>query len=123
MSEEIPQTTEAQPSNPVQTGPIVARFAKNHRNKQYLMVLLFFGIGIYCLYDGFYKYPADNRAAIAKGQNPPHGEFDAPLNKGLGIILPPLAVFWLWRTLRTSRGEYRLEGQTLHMPGHPPIPL
>jgi hypothetical protein len=25
--------------------------------------------------------------------------------------------------LRSTRGEYRLDGDTLHVPGHPPIPL
>src|SRR5438477_1356559 len=116
MAEEIPEATQT-------PQPIVARYAKYHRNKQYLLVLLFFGFGIACIYHGFFIYPKQNAAAISKGQNPPHAEYDAPLNKLLGIILPPLAIFVLWRTLYTSRGEYRLEGQTLHIPGHPRIPL
>src|SRR5438477_9428145 len=73
--------------------------------------------------DGFWKFPRENDTAIRRGQRPPHGEWDAPLNKALGLILPPLGIFFLVRMLRATRGEYRLDGQTLHVPGHPPIPI
>jgi hypothetical protein len=117
-------TTQTTPEpNLTYAGPIVARFGRYYRNTRYLMFLLFLGFGIYCIYDGFYKYPLDNETAIKRGQRPPHGEYDAPLNKALGIILPPLAIFVLLRALHSSRGELRLEGETLSIPGHPPIPL
>jgi len=126
MSDQSPDTT-TPPTTPdpnlTYAGPIVARFGRYYRNTRYLMFLLFLGFGIYCIYDGFYKYPADNETAIKRGQRPPHGEYDAPLNKALGIILPPLAIFVLLRALHNSRGELRLEGETLSIPGHPPIPL
>src|SRR5213075_743300 len=127
MSDESSDTTTppaAPEANVTYAGPIVARFGRYYRNTRYLMFLLFIGFGIYCIYDGFYKYPADNAAwNPAKGVRPPHGEYDAPLNKALGIILPPLAIFVLLRALHNSRGELRLEGETLSIPGHPPIPL
>src|SRR6266566_2716485 len=133
MAEEIPEANPPSKTKADDAAPIVARYDRYHRKKQYLLFLVLFCGGIYCLYDGFYKYPADNEAALhpkptpqnphPTPQNPPHGDLDAPLNKALGIILPPLGIYLLYRTLRGSRGEYRLEGQTLHMPGHPPIPL
>jgi len=127
MSEETPDTTTPQ-SAPAEAsltyaGPIVARYGKYYRNTRYLMFLLFMGFGIASIYHGFWVYPEENRVAIARGQRPPHGEYDAPLNKILGIALPPLSIFVLLRALHNSRGEYRLEGETLSMPGHPPIPL
>jgi hypothetical protein len=127
MSEEIPETTQEKIVAPQESltyaGPIVATYGRYYRNTRYLMFALFLGFGIYCIYDGFYKYPRDNESAIKRGQPAPHGEYDAPLNKALGIILPPLAIFVLYRALRSSRGEYRLEAETLHIPGHPPVPL
>jgi len=126
MSEETPETTAPQSApeaNLTYAGPIVARFGRYYRNTRYLMFLLFMGFGIASIYHGFWKYPQENRVAIARGQRPPHGEYDAPLNKVLGIILPPLAIFVLFRALHSSSGEYRLEAETLSIPGHPPIPL
>src|SRR6266568_6618107 len=102
MSEETSQTTTpdtAPQANLADAGPIVARFGRYYRNTRYLMFLLFMGFGIYCIYDGFWKYPAENETAIKRGQRPHHGEYDAPLNKVLGIKLQPLAVFVLLRAL------------------------
>ena len=104
-------------------GPIVARSDPWYRMKQSVVVLICLGAGIWCLYDGFWKFPRENDTAIRRGQRPPHGEWDAPLNKALGLILPPLGIFFLARMLRATRGEYRLDGQILHVPGHPPIPI
>jgi len=117
--------SENDPNTPIdyRSPPLAARYGRYYRNTRYLMFVLFMGFGIYCIYDGFVKYPRENETAIKRGQRPPHGEYDAPLNKALGIILPPLAVFVLLRALHNSRGEVRLDGDTLSIPGHPPIPL
>jgi hypothetical protein len=127
MSEETQETTTAASGSeisPAYAGPIVATYGRYYRNTRYLMFLLFMGFGIASIYHGFWKYPADNAAwNPAHGMRPPHGEYDAPLNKLLGILLPPLAIFVLYRAMHNSRGEYRLEGETLHIPGHPAIPL
>ena len=37
--------------------------------------------------------------------------------------MPSLGLALLIWTLYRSRGEYRLSGHTLYVPGHPPIPL
>ncbi|HEV8377746.1 MAG TPA: hypothetical protein VGP99_02770 [Tepidisphaeraceae bacterium] len=123
MSEQNDPTISTTDQNVAHEGPIVARYGRYYRNTRYLMFLLFMGFGIASIWHGFWVYPEENRVAIARGQRPPHGEFDAPLNKVLGIALPPLSVFVLLRALHNSRGEYRLEGEALYIPGHPPIPL
>jgi hypothetical protein len=123
MSDENQSTADPTDQKPLSQGPIVARYGQYYRNTRYLMFVLFMGFGIYCIYDGFYKYPLENDTAIKRGQRPPHGEYDAPLNKVLGCLLPPLAVFVLVRALHNSRGEVRLDGETLSIPGHPPIGL
>jgi hypothetical protein len=48
---------------------------------------------------------------------------DLFLQKALGFALPPLAILFLIWSLYNSRGTYRLEDQTLSVPGHPPIGL
>lgn len=126
----------AAPSN----GPIVARAGKYYRVTRYIMAAFIFGYGLYSIYDGFINYPRQNReylekeraAAVSRGLDPdksvdptkvPHPGLDVPFNQFFGVLLPPLAVALLIRWLYISRGEYRLEGRTLHIPGHPPIPL
>jgi hypothetical protein len=105
-------------------GPIVARCDPWYRIKQSVVVIICLGAGLWCLYDGFYRFPKENAQwNPAHGVKPPHGPYDAPLNKALGLVLPPLGIFFLVRMLRSTRGEYRLDGDTLHVPGHPPIPL
>jgi hypothetical protein len=89
-------------------------------------VLVIFGWGIWSIYDGFYEYPRAN--AEFKRLNPklvyiPHPGLDVPLNKTFGVIMPPLAVLFLIWVFYNSRGEYRFDGQTLIVPGHPPVPV
>src|SRR5437660_427563 len=48
---------------------------------------------------------------------------DIKLNKCLGILLPPLSIALLAWWLYGSRGQYRFDGTTLQVPGHPPVPL
>ena len=107
--------------------PIVARAGSYYRKARFALFALFLAFGAYCCYDGFYRYPRLNAEAIKSGQNPPHGPpnatLDVPFNVALGCVLPIGAVVLLIWTLHNSRGEFRLEGKTLHVPGHPPIPL
>lgn len=125
---------------------IVARAGRYYRNTRYLIFVIFFGFGLWCIRDGFFQYPrandeaikeaiskveaargttlsASERAEVMLGTKLPHGGYDVPMNRGLGVLLPPLAVIVLIWTLRNSRGEYRLAGETLHIPGHGAIPL
>ena len=52
-----------------------------------------------------------------------HSEWDLMLQRGLGFVLPPLGMVMLAWALYNSRGMVRLRGETLEVPGHPPIPL
>lgn len=112
--------TTSDPAN----APIVARAGHYYRNTRYVIVLAMVLYGIWSIRDGFWKFPQDNARARAQGLvDLPHGGFDAPLNKILGIVLPPLGLVFLGWTLYSSRGEYRYDGALLSVPGHPPMPL
>jgi hypothetical protein len=52
-----------------------------------------------------------------------HSASDLLLQRALGMGLPPLGIAFLAWSLYRSRGAYRLSGQTLSVPGHPPIQL
>jgi hypothetical protein len=108
------------------TGEIVADPARDYRWKRYILVLVLLGYGLMSLYDGFVRYPRENAADRANGIDALHVRhpgFDIQLNQGLGILLPPLSLLFLAWILYNSRGCYRLEDDTLRVPGHLPIPL
>src|SRR4051794_20313696 len=123
MPDQNDSTASSTEQSAIPQGPIVAYYGRYYRNTRYLMFVLFMVFGIWCMYDGIYKWPRQNAEASARGQNPPHGPYDVPLQKALAIILPPLSLFVLLRALHNSRGEIRLDGDTLSIPGHPPVPL
>ncbi len=53
----------------------------------------------------------------------PHQDRDIQIQKYLGFSLLPLGIvlgFWFFYS---SRGAYRLTGDVLSIPGHPPVPL
>lgn len=104
-------------------GAIVARAATDYRLKRFLLVAVLMAYGIMCIRDGFYRYPQENdKARAEKLEVLPHPGFDVQLNQVLGVLLPPMSVFFLVWCLYASRGEIRFDGATLKMPGHPPIP-
>lgn len=111
------------PTEPSDTGPIVARAGGYYRKARYLIVLAAIVGGAFFLYDGYVRYPRQNREAIARNSKPPHAESDLALQKKIGYALPPLGIAMLIWTLYRSRGQYRLDDETLHVPGHPPVPL
>ena len=113
------------------SGEIVAGPSRSYRLKWCLMGLAIFAWGVWSIYDGYVKWPEDNRriAEADRNKQPPpegvelHTDLDIRLNKIFGITLPPLgAALALW-ALYQSRGHYRLADSTLHVPGHPPVPL
>ena len=141
-------TKEPQPASQ----PFVAHAGKTYRRYRYVMFVLMVGFGCWFLIDGFVRWPAQNEAyrkmesiiqtlEVTSRDNPekrqhlddllaeqkrlpkPHNPFDLKLQRILGFGLPPLATCILILWLRRSRGEYRLENDTLHVPGYPPIPL
>ncbi len=120
-SESNPQPTPG--AAPRSDAPIVARAGHYYRNARYIMSALFIGFGVYCIYDGFIKWPEENRIKMAAKRPPKHGGYDIPINQGLGCLLPPLGLFVVIRALLSSRGCYKLEAGVLSVPGHPPIPL
>ena len=128
------------------SGEIVAGGGRYYRNARFIIVLMFVGFGILCIRDGFYTYPRENaeqerkyfdKAAVELGRPPneaekkairdgtrlPHTDVDIILNQILAVLLPLASIVVLSWTLYKSRGEYRLSENTLHIPGHPPIPL
>jgi len=111
------------------SGDVVARADFQYRWRVYALFLLLFGWGCYSLLDGFVRWPRQNEAweqMIAEGKKPPrapHSDNDIFLNQAMGVTCPVIAVALLAWLMYRSRGEYRLSGQTLHVPGHPPVPL
>jgi hypothetical protein len=86
--------------------------------------LVVIGFGGYFLYDGYVGWPRANAEQIALGRKPEHTDTDLALQKIIGYSLIPVGLWMLLRTLRNTRGQYRLtEDNTLHVPGHPPVPL
>ena len=114
MTEEQPQTTE-----------IIAHPARDYRWKRYVLVLFIFGFGLRAIQDGFFRYEKENQEYAKKygDEKLPHGGFDIPLNKAMGILFPPLSLLFGAWVLYSSRGTYLLSGDTLYLPGHPAIPL
>jgi hypothetical protein len=134
---------------PEPTGPIVARAGQYYRNMRYLMFVLFLGFGAWFGYDGWVGWPKMNQqireltaqrdaaanagdSARAKTLNDQLAKlnngkeksaWDIGIQKFLCVALPALGLFVLVRALYKSRGEVRLEGQTLDVPGHPPVPF
>jgi hypothetical protein len=126
--------------------PVIARAGQYYRNTRYLMAVILVGMGLWFGYDGFFTWPEANQkyrqfdqeaiAARRRGDRvgeqraiqeqrkyKPHSDTDILLQKILFFALPPLGLIVLVRALHNSRGEYRLEGTTLRVPGHPPVPF
>ena len=110
-------------------GDIVARADFQYRWRIYALFLMLFGYGVWSAYDGFVNWPAENEkwdAMVAEGKKPPradHSDMDILLNRVLGVVLPTVGIAALAFLWYRSRGEYRLSGQTLSVPGHANVPL
>jgi hypothetical protein len=126
------------------TGDIIARPASYYRNTRYLMTVMFIGMGLWFCYDGFIRYPAENarveqlehiidtankksteydQATTERQKLKMHTDTDLLLQRALGFLLPPAGLAILFWAHYNSRGMLRLSGQTLHVPGHPPVPF
>jgi hypothetical protein len=107
---------------------IVAPPARAYRLRFAIMFIVFVGMGVWFGYDGFIGYPQQNEVArhqpdYKPGDPVPHTAMDLVFQKSLMAILPIIGIALLIWCLVRSRGEYRLEGTTLRVPGHPPIEL
>lgn len=135
------------PEAPTFTQPIVAIPDRKFFIKRMIIATVVLVVAGWFLYDGFVRYPARNQkfddltkqleAANAagdkdrasdveherKGMVEKTSDRDIFLNKLIGICLTPLALFLYAKFLRESRGELRLADDTVHVPGHPPVPI
>ncbi|MBC8105238.1 MAG: hypothetical protein H7Z14_01515 [Anaerolineae bacterium] len=136
-------TTESSGTSASNTADIVAKAGRYYRNTRYLMFVVVMGFGIAFLYDGFIRYPRHNRElkalqdeneattdsakkqqlAVKIKEYQHHNDTSLLIQKLLGFSLPPLGIALLAWSLHRSRGEYRLSGTKLSVPGHPTIDL
>lgn len=121
MTQPQPEPTAAPP------GDIVARVDFQYRWRSWAFAILMLGIGLWCIHDGFVVYPRENAAWEQMGNrmdrptHPPHDPPGVLFNQFAGILCTAVSVpFLIWREYR-SRGEYRLSGRTLYVPGQPPV--
>jgi len=106
---------------------VFARVDFQYRWRTWALFLLLIGWGLWSLHDGFVVYPRENAAwaqmdeRVDRPAKPPHEQSAVLFNQIIGVVLTICSVPVLaWRSYR-SRGAYRLVGDTLHVPGHPPI--
>jgi hypothetical protein len=110
------------------SGDIVARVDFQYRWRSWAFAIMMLLVGIWSLNDGFNVYPRDNAAweqtsQLDRSPKPPHDPAGILFNRFAGILCTAVSIpFLIWREYR-SRGEYRLAGNTLHVPGHQPVTL
>jgi hypothetical protein len=142
------QQQQQQPSSSSQSfgEVVVARAGSYYRNTRYLMALMCVGGAIWFGLDGWKNWPESNRKlheahanllaaqeahdtdkirtySEEEKQYKQHSDHDIWLQKVLACALPPVGVLLLAWSLYKSRGQYRLAGTTLSVPGHPEIRL
>src|SRR4051812_13967825 len=133
----ITMTTNASVA-PAANQEIIAEPDPGYRWKHLIMAVLMVAGGLWFAYDGWVKWPNENalikklqtdmgaaskagndeeknRIAKELTQHSPHTEMDLLFQKALAFTLPIAgAAYGLW-TLQTTRGRYRLEGNTLYV--------
>jgi len=124
-----PASTDA-PTPAASSDEIIARPGRYYRWVRYLISIgLLMGYGSMFIKDGFFTWPAALKAAQELEKQGKHAEVKPEsqtaidFNRALGVTMPPLGLAMLLWTLYNSRGQYRLSGHTLYVPGHPPVPL
>jgi hypothetical protein len=123
---------------------IIAEPDAGYRWKHLIVAVAMIGFGLWFAYDGWKKWPAENArirqvqqekdAASNAGDSARvealakelqelnhHTEMDLAIQKILAIALPAFGLFWGAWTIKDTRGVYRMSGNTLHVPGHPPV--
>ncbi len=135
-------TPQDQAESPVDE--IVAEPEVGYRWKHLIMAILMIAGGAWFAYDGWINWPNQNVQAnkVEKQLERAHRESDDKkvadlsaelrkyekhndasilLQKILAFALPAFGIFWGSWTIKDTRGRYRLAGDTLHVPGHPPV--
>ena len=138
------QTDAPTPETAAPADEIVATPDVGYRWKHLVMSVLMIAGGAWFAYDGWINWPRMNQqaarvereleAAQRAGNEPKKNELAVELRKYekhndasiliqkiLAITLPSFGLVWGVWTLRATRGSYRLAGDTLHVPGHPPV--
>lgn len=141
--------SESMPTSEIEGTPqpdlIIAGPGSYYRNTRYVMLIVLVGMGLWFGYDGYVGWPKLNQQIkeleIKRDQNnlnvsvqketieelkklgSPKTDMDILFQKILAFTLPPLGIAMLLRALHRSRGQYRLEGNVLTVPGHPPVPF
>jgi len=149
MAQTTPQPPAPTPAAPLPADPrtpIIARASKEYRVKRLIIVAMLVGMGLWFAYDGWINWPHENQRIeqlrgeietarkandnnkranleVEIGNLKQHSDTDIRWQKILASILPPIGLLVLAWALYNSRGAYRLQDDTLHVPGHPPIPL
>lgn len=143
-----PTGTEASAAVSTSAAPIVARPSRSFFAKRMLVALVVTLAGLWLLYDGHVAWPrtnaaldaveAEHRSAIErqaddatlaaivqrqKALGKRHSALDVVVQKLIGYPTLLVGLFLFGRFLIENGGELRLEGDTLHAPRHPPIPL
>jgi hypothetical protein len=150
MTTDQPQQPETQPATPATPSApafgseIVARAGRYYRNTRYVLLILFVAGGAWFAVDGWKRWPEENariadlevrqKTAESRGDQEElgrvnaelknykkHSAWDLAFQKILAVALPALGIALLVRALHNSRGEYRLSGTRLSVPGHPTI--
>ncbi len=126
---------------------IVARPDFRYRGKHILFSAIIFAVGFWFMYDGYIGWPGHNkelsdlnasiRSAQAAGDSRKvdelkakladmHREYtatDINIQKVLGFGLPVAGLLYGIWTARVTRGQFRLSGHTLSIPGHGDIEM
>jgi hypothetical protein len=118
-----------QPAAAPASGDVVARVDFQFRWRSWAFAILLLIVGLWSLNDGFVVYPRDNAkweqmaGSVDRAPRPPHDQAGVLFNQFAGILCTAISIpFLIWRE-RRSRGEYRLTGDTLRVPGHGPVML
>ena len=106
---------------------IIAPPGREYRVRRYLFVGLMVAAGLWFAYDGFIGYPRqwekfsrmtpDERAHTTAPPPPFSIRIQKELALSLLLLAPTCFAFFMYR----SRGNYRLERETLFVPGHPSV--
>lgn len=145
QSDATAASTEPNAAAPVDdSGELIANPDKGYRLKHLVMAVLLIAGGLWFAYDGWIKWPQQNTrihqaeqekaAAQDAGDTAKvealtrelasmseHTDMDILIQKLLAFSLPALGIFWGAWTLRDTRGQLRMAGDTLEVPGHPPV--
>jgi hypothetical protein len=144
-----PADTTTAPAAPVTVtadAPVIATAGRYYRNVRYLLSAGLVVMGLWFAYDGWKAWPAKTAridqieqtelpAADARGDTDAkaklqgelkelgtrHSDTSIRTQKQLAVACPIGGVILLGWTLYNSRGRVRFDGQTLEVPGHPPI--